>query len=223
MPRHPLSGVLAPLAMFLSKFLRRNREACRRLVAGLLLVVIAVGTTGIPLPTWAAKDISVPFPCMHKACGCRTAADCWNSCCCNTNAQKLAWAQQRGIQPPQHVIAGAKREHQSAVAASRSCCSTSKTQDSCCVASTKSPGQKSCCSDKSTVRPQPMTNWVRLEDARRCHGQIEVWAIFSQALTTFEADEVDVRPHAQDWLTLRSEHAERLASHPGERPPRAIL
>jgi len=207
------------------KFLRRNRSICRRLVASLMLLVFAVGTTGIPLPSWANKDTSVPFPCMHKACGCRNAADCWNSCCCNTNAQKLAWAKKHDVKAPGHVVAAAAREKHLAESSSsaRACCSSRKSQSACCSTTSGPVTQKRCCSSQSEVQPERSTHWVRLEDARRCHGQGELWAILSQALTTIEASEVDVRPCAQAWLTLCSERAELLSSRPGERPPRAIL
>jgi hypothetical protein len=29
------------------------------------------------------KDLTIPFPCMHKACGCRSAEECWRGCCCS--------------------------------------------------------------------------------------------------------------------------------------------
>lgn len=45
------------------------------------------------------KDLSVPFPCMHRRCGCKSAAQCSKQCCCFSAAQKAEWAQQQDASP----------------------------------------------------------------------------------------------------------------------------
>lgn len=45
------------------------------------------------------KDLSVPFPCQHRACGCRTAAQCAKKCCCFTPSQKRVWGRQNRVNP----------------------------------------------------------------------------------------------------------------------------
>src|SRR5262249_62306385 len=62
---------------------------------------------GIPLPSrppLAAKDTRIPFPCMNHPCGCQTAERCWQSCCCFTPAERLAWARDHNVSPPSYAV-----------------------------------------------------------------------------------------------------------------------
>lgn len=71
--------------------------------AALAYWAIAVG---VPLPVTAikpSKDTSVAFPCMHRACGCQSAAGCKEHCCCFTDEQKLAWAAEHQVDPAPFV------------------------------------------------------------------------------------------------------------------------
>jgi hypothetical protein len=218
--------------MGLPGIIRRNRTASRRWVAVLTLVALVLGTTGIPVPTWADKDTTVPFPCMHRSCGCKNAAACWNSCCCNTNAQKLAWAKKNAVQAPAFVVAAAKGERgkTSSTHVTKSCCSPSakRRAPTAVVCHTKTPAksaQKSCCSgpvvhQKQSTAPR---DFVRLEDARRCQGQAELWLMLRQVLPPPPKIELDCTPIALDWLSLNSAATEILSSQPGQRPPQQVL
>lgn len=79
-----------------------------------LIVMLSVCLAGLPIPIGrierTAKDHSEPFPCQHCPCGCKTAEQCWRSCCCHTNAEKIAWAEKNGVTPPDFVFVAAKRE-----------------------------------------------------------------------------------------------------------------
>lgn len=212
--------------MHLPRILRRNRTACRRLVAGLLLVAFAVAMIGVPLPGWAGKDLSVPFPCMHRQCGCHNAAACWNSCCCHTSAQKLAWAKRHGVQAPKFVVAEAALEKQTKKSEqlARSCCSSKQQPAACCTTVAQANSAESCCQTKSQAKARPNSaDWIRLEDARRCQGQAELWMMLGQVLPLANEVELPCEPIAHDWLAIRSSRAEILSSHPDERPPRVTL
>lgn len=54
----------------------------------------------IPTPIVVQKDAEVAFPCQNRPCGCQNAQQCWGSCCCFSDAQKLAWAQANQVTPP---------------------------------------------------------------------------------------------------------------------------
>lgn len=88
----------------------------RGFVAALLVVNQFAVASGLPLPVSAAmnaavkKDLSKPFPCMNRACGCLNADQCWHSCCCFTMREKLAWAAENGVEPPEFVREAAARE-----------------------------------------------------------------------------------------------------------------
>jgi len=59
---------------------------------------------------------------MDKPCGCSTAEQCFASCCCNSPADLLAWAQARGLEPA--TVAALERRviAADADATSSSCC-----------------------------------------------------------------------------------------------------
>jgi hypothetical protein len=67
----------------------------------LLTLLLSVCAPMVPLSRRAAtnesgKDLSVPFPCQSRACGCRSAAQCQKKCCCFSRAEKVAWARRQG-------------------------------------------------------------------------------------------------------------------------------
>lgn len=86
----------------------------------------------------AAKDRSVPFPCMDSPCGCVTAQQCFESCCCHTPAELLAWATARNLSVD--VLQGLERRLQKAPpAVASSCCGEASPEPaSCCEAATAS-------------------------------------------------------------------------------------
>jgi len=120
------------------------------------LAAFLLATVGYPV--WSGgtvKDLSQPFPCMHRRCGCRRAAQCWRGCCCFTNQQKLAWAKAKQVAPPEYVVAAAKQE--TAQEAKTSCCSTKKS-GSCHIAKTDGGSALSA-----------------VIEAMTCPGQVEQW------------------------------------------------
>lgn len=114
-----------------------------RAVRWLVLLAHGLVVSGLPLPIaspppagspaahrLAAKDRAQPFPCMDKPCGCSTAEQCFASCCCNSPAELLAWAQAHGLEPA--TLAALERRALAAdvAAAPSSCCAAA----SCAVA-----------------------------------------------------------------------------------------
>lgn len=96
-----------------SRVQRSRGQRRRALVALLLIVNQLVMASGVPLPAAAAtpkKDLSKPFPCMYMPCGCMNADQCWHSCCCFTMREKLAWAEENGVEPPAFVREAAALE-----------------------------------------------------------------------------------------------------------------
>lgn len=96
----------------------RDWHSGRRLTALVLLVMSVLMIFPIAMPVSSrevdveseGKDLSAPFPCQNRPCGCKSAKQCWKKCCCFTNAQKLAWAKAHRVQPPTFVVEAAKRE-----------------------------------------------------------------------------------------------------------------
>ena len=100
-----------------------GRRSRRGFVAALLIVNQFVIASGLPLPAVAAaageaakKDLSKPFPCMNRPCGCKNADECWHSCCCFSMREKLAWAKANGVEPPAYVREAAAEEERAEAA-----------------------------------------------------------------------------------------------------------
>jgi len=106
-----------------------------RAVRWLVLLAHGLVVSGLPLPIAspppagspaarhvAAKDRARPFPCMDKPCGCSTAEQCFASCCCNTPAELLAWAQAHGLEPATLAALERRARAADADAAPSSCC-----------------------------------------------------------------------------------------------------
>jgi len=83
----------------------RRGLASRRIVALAALGAYLVATVGVPVARRSAKFQGMPFPCQDHACGCQTAAECWDHCCCFTPAERMAWCHDHGVEPPQQLLA----------------------------------------------------------------------------------------------------------------------
>ena len=86
------------------KLPRHSLQTRRQILSGICLIGFVLSVVGLPLPARVAKDLSQPFPCQHRVCGCSNAAQCSHHCCCFTEKQKLAWAAKHQVQPPTFVV-----------------------------------------------------------------------------------------------------------------------
>ena len=74
-----------------------------------------MGSVGVPVFPVVYKDLSVPFPCQDCSCGCSNATQCWDNCCCMTDAEKIAWAKANQVQPPDWFLERVKETAEDAV------------------------------------------------------------------------------------------------------------
>lgn len=78
-------------------------------VAVTLLAFVIAWFGVIPSPhligQWIGHRAVEPerYPCEGHACGCASADECWNQCCCYTPHQRRVWAIRNGVTPPQSV------------------------------------------------------------------------------------------------------------------------
>ncbi len=130
------------------------------LVAGGLPLPVGNGTLTAALNPAAArrlagKDRSQPFPCMDSPCGCTTAAQCFESCCCHTPAELLAWATQRSLsidvlQSLQRRVAGDGSAHAATppLAACGELTADEAACGACCCEAAPAPETVACCSER---------------------------------------------------------------------------
>ena len=134
----------------------------RRFLVSLLILVLLASNTWMPIPVRVEKDLSTPFPCQSKGCGCVDAQQCWEDCCCHSDLEKLAWAENNGVTPPAWFTEKMKSASKVPEPAASKCC--------CCCS-------KGCCSEKSQLQSpkQPQTKrtakvFIITKQQNRCRG-----------------------------------------------------
>ncbi len=185
----------------------------------MLVVSYCAGFLPLPLSKPPGKD-GRPFPCQNRPCGCQSAAQCWKSCCCFNNAQKLAWAKANGVTPPAFVIAAARQEQRKSCCAKTkaSCCSAAK---SSCCSTTKvcqkddgKPGKQSDASTKNAPRQIVIGSY-----ADRCKGGGSAICSIPVAIVSFATRKRFTAPQSR-WCKPTSVVAAGRGSEPPEPPPR---
>jgi hypothetical protein len=120
----------------------------------------------LDMPIGIVKDISIAFPCQFNGCGCKDAVQCWSSCGCHTDAEKIVWAKAHSVQPPQWFLEDLKTKP-TAVAN---------------VATTSSCGSSCCCGEKAKQPPAKVSAdqsdstvvvYLNLKQRRNCNGQYD--------------------------------------------------
>jgi hypothetical protein len=209
----------------------------RRAFTGVALIAYLAAALGFPLPAVAAKDRSVPFPCMDHACGCLNAEQCWRHCCCFTPEQKLAWAAAHGIVPPPHaeqpdaqpaLVADLSWVPQDPATDSGGCSHGAGQTSSChqpssaCHHQEHSGCPKPACQTQAAQK-KASSRWVLGLFALGCRGSSAAWAATGAALTP--PPPVTWRPA---WpLAGRLPFAflcqALFTQYPLDRPPRPVL
>ncbi len=93
-----------------------------KIVVGLTALSFFMSGIGMPLPAPRFKDKSVAFPCQDHACGCGSAEQCWQHCCCFTVQERWAWAWDHSIAPPAYAEQLPGQEADSGNEAHVQCC-----------------------------------------------------------------------------------------------------
>jgi len=160
-----------------------------RAVTWLMLAAYVAIVSGVPLPIagsppeagspaakrLAAKDRSRPFPCMDKPCGCATAEQCFSSCCCNSPAELLAWAEAHHLDPATLLalhgrVAATAPKAPTAVC----CCSSAADAASCCTTTESSPSHQPAPADERDSAPLP-SRMISLKAMLACGGVLAGW------------------------------------------------
>jgi len=188
----------------------------RRIISGLLLVWL--GLLQFPLPfavraagTSSGKDLSTPFPCMHRLCGCRSAEDCWKSCCCTTKAERIAFVLEHDLEMP-----AALQEPHDPQTPPRACCAAKK---GCCTTATE---EKQTCDADRCERPRKPARkgLVLLSEAMKCKGLTFQLLQFGGALMPTEAAAPRPVQIIEGFLPLADDFRSGISLAPPAPPPR---
>ncbi|MFN7876762.1 MAG: hypothetical protein ACK5PB_15685, partial [Pirellula sp.] len=71
---------------------------------GLLVAFVACFLPVPSMPEVAPESDGERYPCQGSLCGCRSAYQCWTSCCCTTPEERLAWAIDNNVTPPTFAV-----------------------------------------------------------------------------------------------------------------------
>jgi hypothetical protein len=221
----------------------------RRLLVFTSLAAFVSACVGVPLVSphqGPQKDRSLPFPCQDSVCGCMSAEQCWKSCCCQNDREKVAWAKKHRVTPPEFVFAAAKLELSVEPASKKTCCSThiqaaKKPKKNCCseeitcdktdsstdriVRPTKAADSKSCCSSHGTASASKQTSknvrwrWANGISALKCRGLAYDWTTLGM---------IDVPPDLEvhstisriEWVFLATPSFTTVDDSPTVPPPK---
>ena len=183
----------------------------RRPVAAVALSAYLITTIGLPLPTFVNKLQGVPFPCQHHACGCSTAEQCWDRCCCYSASEKLAWARKHQVEPPRKLLLAIaseahEHEHLAALASKnkpRGCCAHRKVQTASvapghCDPQHSDPVVRSPAADAGQGR----ITWVLGIAALKCHGGSEYWSLSGAVMPAPQAIVWQFQWNVVEWFVL---------------------
>jgi len=206
-----------------------------RAVTWLMLAAYVVVVSGVPLPIagsppeagspaakrLADKDRSRPFPCMDKPCGCATAEQCFSSCCCNSPAELLAWAEINGLDPAtllvlQRRVAATAPEAPAAAC----CCSSAAEAAACCTTTESASAHQPAPADDRDSAPTP-SKVISLKAMLACGGVLAGWAAAVTSLPPPTAPRCEPCLQLVGMLSITDEigrSADRLSDTP---PPRA--
>lgn len=163
----------------------RQSDLQTRLILCISCIAVGLSNSYLPLPTCAVKDRSVAFPCQNSVCGCRNAAQCWSNCRCNTDLQKLAWAEKNSVTPPDSFLRRMAAKKSALVDSKRqlATCVTAKGQTKCSCGKSKANSvdqdgahlccQAKCCHEHAKQSPQAKEDSkppVIIQALRRCQG-----------------------------------------------------
>ena len=168
----------------------------RKLVSLLVLLAFCIATLPLPILQLdlSPSDDSTPYPCQSCHCGCKSAFQCWTSCCCHTPEERLEWAEKNGVTPPSYAILKSPATLPVFAATSQaskptSCCHNPN--KSCCTSKNCEPASDAkaakcaACEKKLNKKNQ---RWVFILDALKCQGKsssfsVLPWTIIAKTIT----------------------------------------
>ncbi|OYP38377.1 hypothetical protein [Rhodopirellula sp. MGV] len=143
----------------------------RQSLLWLLLLSIVIALTGFisqPPLSNTSNQTAERFPCESCACGCPSAEHCWDRCCCHTDQEKLQWARENGVTPPQFLVDRVANA-----------CDTAPAKTSCCHCSHRDRNNAVSKTTKPTVATGSKT--LIFWKAAECRGLTYIWSLLAAA------------------------------------------
>jgi hypothetical protein len=204
--------------------LRQLGPHLRRLNVGLAALAYVVAAVGFPAPARPLKDPTSPFPCQGRACGCRTADQCRQRCCCFTPDQHRAWARAHHVRPPPEARGQAEEGWNTvplrlqaaggaaccAKAEARNCasCARHERQATTAKPATTAPGPRQPVAEHKPTPPRAAgTVWVIGSLRQQCHGLSTLWVTAGAALSPPSPVLYAYDWHPAGWLRPATEKA----------------
>jgi hypothetical protein len=185
----------------------------------LALSTYLVSAVGLPLPASFKKQRNEAYPCMHHACGCLSASECWDHCCCFSAAEKLAWAREHHVEPPAQLLstiallasvgidASAKEP---AAQRAATCCDAGKTATGLACHDEHdhhdehaAPHDAPCCADHADDAGQDSTLVLAIR-ARTCRGLAELWCLTGAVMPSGPTLDWRFEWNVVEWLSAAS-------------------
>jgi hypothetical protein len=166
---------------------RQASNLFKKATAAVVLLGVLLGIAGTPMVRIARKDRSRPYPCQDRPCGCASADECWHHCCCMNNKEKLVWARDHGVAPPEFVVAAAAREdHEPTPVCDRGegCQSAASQHDErpCCRSRHSHRDVAASDDPRNAGKPESQVKLVLTDFARQCSGLPPIVLLFADAL-----------------------------------------
>lgn len=190
----------------------------RRLISGLLLLWLGLLQFPLPLSVRATetalegKDQSAPYPCMNRPCGCKSAEQCWTSCCCTTKAERIAFVLEHGLEMP-----AALRGAEAVPATPKSCCA-GKTAVACDREATCGPADH--CENCKRQPARRRTSVVMLDSVLKCKGLSFQLSQFGSVIVPCVVPQVTLAVVDLGRILLRDDAFSSVALAPPAPPPK---
>jgi len=184
----------------------------------LSLVGFLTAVVGVPLPSYPGKDLTRPFPCMDRACGCPDAEHCWRHCCCFTKHEQLAWAHEHHVIPPPEFVEALADEDGHEHESTPGSVAAKSAHGACCHA-----GQALTKCEKPAAGPSAPPGHAMIvvlsEQFRQCHGLAPLWSVLGAATAPPTATRYCFDWLVVGWVSTRSITADSDPASPPTPPP----
>ena len=145
-------------------YFTRKIDPFRPLLLALVAGCLAACSIDLPTPVVVQKDTTIAFPCQDRACGCKNADQCWASCCCFSDAEKLVWAEKNGVTLPDWFHAKMAISPKPVAEKESGCC--------CCQKEAAS-AERSECDEQSAATTTTVEVRLSFRQQKGCQGQTD--------------------------------------------------